>query len=1100
MRSCWIAVVLVSVSQGVAAGGERRGLEPGDFYQEATIESAAVSPAGDLVAFTVMTVKAKANKRHREIWMQRLENGQPQGKPFRFTNPAASATSPVWSPDGDVLSFQSKRGDDENSTWFIRVTAPGGEADHVEGVDAAPVWSPDGKWIAFVKRPKDTDTKKQDKDSGDEKARDAKEEKKGDDSEPNDDKTKSADKTEPPKERKGWIAPDAISNTLDAKRFDGRVVTSMRYKRDGTRSLIPHYKTREKSQLFVVPAAGGEARQLTELPYSVGQIEWTADGRTILFSADESEDDEYETELMRNLYAVSRDGGEPRALTKNPGSESSPAVSPDGARLAYLFAAKRGAPQDLMVVEVDAAGQFRGSPRNLTADWELTPGTPEWTAGSNAVRFSTFIGGNRHLFEVTLGDGRIRQVTAGDRVLRSVSSSRDGAVTAYAVTTPRSPAELFVADANGREQRITTLNDDWLAKIELAEPERLTWTVADGTGIEGWLIKPVGYQPGQKYPLVLKIHGGPHSVYGNYWFRTFHVLSSAGFFVLYTNPRGSSGYGHEFTYATRGRWGEMDSEDYLTGVDAAMAKYPDIDPQRLGVSGGSYGGFMTNWLTATTNRFAAAVTSRSIVNWESWYGSSDAQRLTEFEFGGTPWERRETYRRLSPLSYVENVTAPTLIIHSENDYRTPIVDGETWFMALKKRQVPTELVRYPRSSHGLSRTGEPWLLVDRLERLRSWFAHWLIEQPQKLSGRPDKPIDVNAASARFQKRLDALRSRHGFPGATAAFALADGRIVTVATGLADREEQIAMKPDSRMLSGSIGKTFVAALALQLVAEGKLSLDRPIKTWLGAEPWFDRLPGGNQITLRHLLTHSSGLPDHVYSPEYAHAVKSERNAEPDRIFPPRRLVNFVLDKELLFPVGEGYQYTDTGYILVGLIIEKAGGRPYYEQLQSRILGPLELTLTSPSNKRELTSLAPGHLAEDNRFGLPQKNAELGLMRFNPGTEWTGGGLCSNPRDLVRWAMALYRGGLFETRWQRELLASKVPRDDSGERFYGLGVYVSQTPLGTSLGHGGWFPGWRSSMQYFPNHELAVAVQLNTDVDVDPTAYAIELARTIVAQSF
>tara|TARA_B100000470_G_scaffold193666_1_gene161768 strand:+ start:193 stop:1095 length:903 start_codon:yes stop_codon:yes gene_type:complete len=288
------------------------------------------------------------------------------------------------------------------------------------------------------------------------------------------------------------------------------------------------------------------------------------------------------------------------------------------------------------------------------------------------------------------------------------------------------PTEVFVARGDGTSEfRVTRYNEEWLKNITLMPAERLTWVVNDGTEIEGWLIKPVGYQPGNRYPMILKIHGGPHGAYGNTFFRTFHVLSNAGFFVLYTNPRGSTGYGHAFTYATLGQWGEMDSEDYLTGVDAAMQAYPNIDSARLGVSGGSYGGFMTNWLTATTDRFAAAVTSRSITNWESWYGSSDAQGLTDYEFLGPPWEQRELYRRLSPISYVENVTAPTLIIHSENDYRTPIADGEQWFMALIKRQIPVELVRYPRSSHGLSRSGEPWLLVDRLERLRSWFTHWL---------------------------------------------------------------------------------------------------------------------------------------------------------------------------------------------------------------------------------------------------------------------------------------------------------------------------------------------------------------------------------------
>jgi dienelactone hydrolase len=208
----------------------------------------------------------------------------------------------------------------------------------------------------------------------------------------------------------------------------------------------------------------------------------------------------------------------------------------------------------------------------------------------------------------------------------------------------------------------------------------------------------------------------------------FHVLSNSGFFLLYTNPRGSTGYGHEFTYATRGRWGELDSEDYLGGVDAALNANADIDAERIGVSGGSYGGYMVAWLTATTDRFAVANPSRMICNWESWYGASDAQRLTEFEFNGEPWEVREIYRKLSPLSHVENVYTPTLIVQGENDYRTPTADSEQWYMALKKRGVPVEMALYPRSGHELSRSGEPWLMVDRLNRIKTWFEYWFNDQ------------------------------------------------------------------------------------------------------------------------------------------------------------------------------------------------------------------------------------------------------------------------------------------------------------------------------------------------------------------------------------
>jgi dipeptidyl aminopeptidase/acylaminoacyl peptidase len=459
-------------------------------------------------------------------------------------------------------------------------------------------------------------------------------------------------------------------------------------------------------------------------------VTWSRDARTIYFGGNPRQDDEYNQENTQQIYAIAREGGEPRELTTNPGSETGAAVSPDGRMLAYVRSIVRDSQPEVMVVPLSADGGFAGEARALTAAWDLIPGSPAWTPDGRALRWEAGVGGNVHLFEVPARGGPVRQVTTGDRQVRSVSWSGDGRVIAYTATDAATPSEVFVAAGDARgETRLTSFNDAWLAETTRMPAERLTWRVADGTEIEGWVVKPVGFQPGRKYPLVLKIHGGPYGAYGNTYFPTFHVLSGAGVFVLYPNPRGSTGYGHKHQWATRGAWGEVDQEDFLKGVDAAVAKYPEIDAQRVGVSGGSYGGYMTNWLISRTDRFAAAVTSRSIVNWESWYGTSDAQGLTDHAFFGPPWEERERYRRLSPISYVEDIDAPTLIIHSENDYRTPIGDGEQLFMALEKRQVPVELVRYPRSSHGLSRTGEPWLLVDRLERIRSWFVHWLVEQP-----------------------------------------------------------------------------------------------------------------------------------------------------------------------------------------------------------------------------------------------------------------------------------------------------------------------------------------------------------------------------------
>ena len=282
-----------------------------------------------------------------------------------------------------------------------------------------------------------------------------------------------------------------------------------------------------------------------------------------------------------------------------------------------------------MVVDVAGNGQFTTEPVNLTQGWDLEPGAPQWSADGTAILFSASISGNRHLFRVAAVGGPVVQVTDGERQLTSFSLSDRGHIMAYAATDAVSPTELYVARGDGTaERRASSFNDDWMDRISLVPPERLTWMVGDSVEVEGWVIKPVDYTSGGKYPLILKIHGGPHSAYGNTFFSTFHVLSSAGFFVLYANPRGSSGYGHDFMYATRGQWGVMDSEDFLTGVDSTLARYPEADSTRVGVSGGSYGGFMTNWLIATSDRFQAAVTSRSIANWESWWGSSDAQELT----------------------------------------------------------------------------------------------------------------------------------------------------------------------------------------------------------------------------------------------------------------------------------------------------------------------------------------------------------------------------------------------------------------------------------------------------------------------------------------
>ena len=310
-----------------------------------------------------------------------------------------------------------------------------------------------------------------------------------------------------------------------------------------------------------------------------------------------------------------------------------------------------------------------------------------------------------------------------------MSSDAKGTRIAYVATDITKPTELFIANADGSgERKLTAFNDKIVSEVAFSDAERFTYRSVGNLEIEGWLMKPYGYEPGKKYPVVLYIHGGPHSAYGETWFDEFQNLAAEGMFVLFTNPRGSSGYGADFTYSTRGRWGFEDYDDLMKAVDIA-AKRPDVDSTRMGVTGGSYGGFMTAWVTTKTSRFKAAEADRMISDWLYWYGASDAQGLTEFEFYGKPWDNFALYDSLSPIRRVTRVKTPTLIVQSEEDFRTPMGNAEIWFMALKKQGVPVELVRYPRSTHELSRSGEPWLLVDRLGRLRQWFAYWLKEKP-----------------------------------------------------------------------------------------------------------------------------------------------------------------------------------------------------------------------------------------------------------------------------------------------------------------------------------------------------------------------------------
>jgi D-alanyl-D-alanine carboxypeptidase len=356
------------------------------------------------------------------------------------------------------------------------------------------------------------------------------------------------------------------------------------------------------------------------------------------------------------------------------------------------------------------------------------------------------------------------------------------------------------------------------------------------------------------------------------------------------------------------------------------------------------------------------------------------------------------------------------------------------------------------------------------------------------------PADHRALAERFRRAVERLREADSLPGLVAAYALPSGRVGVAASGLANLDTGAPLAPHARMLAGSVGKTFVAATALALVEQGRLELDANVEDYLGNRTWLRRLPGAEVMTLRHLLNHTSGLVDHVYDEDFAAALASLMST-PDDILQPEELVEFILDDPPRFGPGEGWAYSDTGYILAGLVLEAASGSPYEQLLTDTFLDPLELVQTTPQ-ERVVPYLATGHLAAENPLGLPTRTVREGVMIFDPGLEWTGGGLASNPADLVRWAKALYEERALSGPYLDELVGSAVPTG-SGSR-YGLGVLIQETDLGTTWGHGGWFPGYRTVMAYFSETQIAIAVQANTDVNVRMDHYRDELARLVLLQ--
>ncbi|HUU45050.1 MAG TPA: S9 family peptidase, partial [Acidobacteriota bacterium] len=446
--------------------------------------------------------------------------------------------------------------------------------------------------------------------------------------------------------------------------------------------------------------------------------------------------------LYQDLFVVPLGGGRVRRVRTPDGTVGMPAFSPDGRRIAYYGHTDPEGPWGVTPEHLWIVGTGgRPAAHDVTPDFDREPidmtisdsgegfgfPAPHWSPDGRSLTYLVSDTGATLVYRLTVRDRRPVPVMRGEWHVQGIAYGRRGRRAAILYGSAAAPADIGIIDLTRKRatpRRITNLNGDWLKTVAISKPQEVWFDSTDRKRVQGWVLKPPNFRRGRRYPAIVEVHGGPRTQYGYTFFHEMQVLAGRGYIVFYCNPRGSQGRGGAWSGVIVNQWGTVDYEDVMAGTDW-LEEQPYIDRKRIGVTGGSYGGYMTNWLVGHTRRYQAAVTQRSVVSLESFFGSSDFGYDWKREFGAHPWEDPENYKRMSPLTYAKNIRTPLLIIHSENDQRCGIEQAEQLFATLKILRRTTEFVRFPEEPHGLSRHGRPDRRIVRLEHILRWFDKYM---------------------------------------------------------------------------------------------------------------------------------------------------------------------------------------------------------------------------------------------------------------------------------------------------------------------------------------------------------------------------------------